>query len=122
MFIPDVTDSCLSSNVAQYAKEAKQFEATLWTDDDSYATIPRHYLAYVGNGKFGIPIESYIDEPFYIRGKRSLDIPISYFPLIEIEPLKSSFKREYFTFKMFKLSFNMFNLYFLFSQKKEPQV
>jgi hypothetical protein len=90
----DVTESCLSPNVAQYAKEAELFETSLWTSDSTYATIPRHYLAYVGNGKLGIPIEAYIDEPFYVMGKRSLDTSLPYYPLIEVELLSNSYKSK----------------------------
>lgn len=44
------------------------------------------YLPLIGNGKFAIdPIES-IDRRFWIFGKRILDVPVPYDPVVNIHP------------------------------------
>lgn len=43
----------------------------------------KNFLPYIGNGKFGLPLDQ--DSPIYIRGKRALDLQLPYHPIVKVD-------------------------------------
>ena len=45
----------------------------------------KHFSPYIGNGKFGLPLDQ--DSPFHIKGKRALNLVLPFYPRIIVDTL-----------------------------------
>lgn len=65
-----------------FVAEEARFDASISTTYES--ELPKkNFLPYVANGKFGLALER--DNPFYILGKRALELQLPYYPTINVD-------------------------------------
>lgn len=91
---------CVETLLAPYKKAERSFDATIdksyadpYDDADLHLADPSHryhnsYLKYIGNGKFGLVAEGLgggRSRSFHIQGRRALDLPLPYYPLVDVD-------------------------------------
>ncbi|KAI1280715.1 Uncharacterized protein HDE_13631 [Halotydeus destructor] len=63
-----------------YVSEAAQLDSSIYTSFDEPGA---HFYPYIGNGKFGLPLND--NHPFYISGDKALDLALPFYPIVSIK-------------------------------------
>ncbi|XP_049847280.1 uncharacterized protein KIAA2013 homolog [Schistocerca gregaria] len=73
-------EQCLSNSLAQFSADSEEFSANIRhypAKDDE-----KPYLAFVGNGVFGLTVDP--ASPVYIKSGRTLSLPAYWFPIVSV--------------------------------------
>ncbi|XP_033353701.1 uncharacterized protein KIAA2013 homolog isoform X1 [Bombus vosnesenskii] len=88
--IKAIEDHCMNERLAAFHSDIEEYNANILHNPPKEGE--HHYLPYIGNGVFGIPILP--EALIYIKRGRALSLPIQWQPLISHPLLKTNFYRD----------------------------
>lgn len=80
-----IESSSLDGILQNYVPEQDRWDTYISRSADSHQS---KFHPFIGNGKFALDLSS--DSPFYIHGRRSLDLSLPFHPLVQVEILDPS--------------------------------
>lgn len=79
----DANIQCVEQYIRPFLNDKQKFDANIIKSYEESVEDNKHFLPYVGNGKFGIALEA--DGAFGVMGKRALDVAIPYYPIVHVD-------------------------------------
>lgn len=76
----DSNINCVEQHLRPFINDKLQLNLDIYK---SYEESPSHFVPYIGNGKFSLDLDS--DNSFNIMGRRSLDIPMPFQPIVQLD-------------------------------------
>lgn len=87
----DFNRDTIEREIRPFRGEQQRFESCIthsYRVDDEEQQTRKNFFPYIGNGKFGLPLD--VDSPLYIRGKRALDQQLPFYPTVQVDTFGAS--------------------------------